>query len=110
MTIPRDQPEYSFEAWVENNSVRGHVERNSTPHFSATDTDFTDLEYDHVDSSIEFHALDDIYDFEATANDFEGGFKDDELGEPLLGRSSALTRINLRETLSLIGIQTMTLR
>ena len=81
MTIPRDQPEYLLEAWVENNDVRGHVERNPTPDFSASNTDFTDPEYDPIDSSIEFHALDDISDSETTDDDLEGEFDDDELGE-----------------------------
>ena len=109
MTIPQDQPKYFLKALVENNDFRGHVERNPTLDFSASDTDFTDLEYDPLNSSIEFHALDDIYDSEATANDLEGGFKDDELGEPLLRRLSGLMRITLRETSSLIGILMMTL-
>ena len=66
---------------MENNGVRGHVERNPTPDFSASDTDFTDPEYDPIDSSIEFHALDDIPDFEARDDDLEMEFDGDELGE-----------------------------
>ena len=81
MTIPRDQPEYLLQAWVENNGVGGHVERKPTSDFSASDTDFTNPAYDLVDSSIQFHALYDISDSEAIDDDLDGEIDDDELGE-----------------------------
>ena len=94
---------------MENNCVRGHIERNPTRDFSASDTDFIDPEYDPVDSSIEFHALDNIPNYEATDDD-RRNLMVMSLESSLLGSSSGLMRITLRKTFSLIGILMMTRR
>ena len=81
MTISQDQPECLLKASVENNGVSGDVNRNPTTNCSAPDTDFTNPEYNHLDSNIEFHALDNISEFEATNDDLKRQFDGDELGE-----------------------------
>jgi len=65
----------------EKNGVRKYIETGLTLDPSALDTDSTNFEYDPVDLTIEFYALDDIFDFEATDDDMVGDFEEADLGE-----------------------------